>query len=102
MVFLIKPKSEFYLFLHEDPRPDYKDDVQEVELTYDSEKVSTWLDGDRRPESTLGESTDGKRYEVFRSTEECRKAGFKPHGPNFDLKATYSAWQKFQKSIAKA
>jgi hypothetical protein len=60
------------------------------------EEVNAWSYVADRPDECLGVSLDNeRRYQVFKTTEECRRVGFRPLGPNYGI---FENWAKFTKS----
>ncbi len=101
MYHVIAPRTSHHIFTFDDPRKDVFDGaVQErVSLVY-PEDVHDWPYGDARPDVCLGvSSADECRYQVFKTTEECRRAGFRPLGPNFGI---FASWAKFMNLVTVA
>jgi hypothetical protein len=63
---------------------DFPDGVESLDELY------LWPKGADAPETCLGrDSTAPSRYRVFRSSDECRREGFVPFGPNFSVHGSW-------------
>ena len=90
----------FHLFLYDNPKQQgFDGEVQEnVRLALPEEGWHEWPRGAPPPDICLGVSPkDEKRYRVFRTTEDCRRARFQPLGPNY---AIFADWAQYQRITA--
>ena len=91
------PDTTIHVFLEDDPRPEgFEGGVQEnVSLVPADPSWYKWPYGAPSPDVCLGVSAeDESRYKVFRTTEECRREGYRRLGRNF---YTWSSWSECEK-----
>jgi hypothetical protein len=88
MFYFVKPETGHHIFLYNQPRKE-ECDTREVNLVLGKEEWHKWL------EVCLGVSlADENQYQIFRTPEECRKAGFRSLGPNYGI---FGDWAQYKK-----
>lgn len=90
---VIAPETLHYIFTSDDPRKDgFDGPIQQDVILTQPEDVGDWPPGADSPDTCLGVSLDDEhRYQVFKTTDECCRAGFRPLGPNYGI---YESWAK--------
>jgi hypothetical protein len=96
MFHVIAPRSLYHVFTYDDPRKDgFDGEIQEDVSLEEPRNVHDWPDGEARPEACLGDSLDDeRRYRVFKSADDCRRAGFRLLGSNY---LYFQSWARYLK-----
>ena len=98
MFLVIDPDTSTHVFLREDPRQCGYDGQARVDvvLTVPTD-IDAVADNITLGVPCLGVSpTDDSDFKVFRSSKDCRSAGFKPLGGNF---VVFQTWEKYQTTL---
>ena len=93
MYHILVPETTIHFFLNNDPRAEgFEGSVQDnVSLVPGDPSWYNWPYGAAPPDVCLGVSLeDESRYMVFRTTEDCRREGYRNLGPSFYTSPSWS------------